>query len=1076
MNIQYELAKYKIFNSSRYFIKELITSYIERKNYLIRGGFPILNLFNSQILDKVKDTIEQNINSGLDYKFLLNQLYIENINILTDTYKNAKILGDKIKTSIHSDLYYRYIFVYLFNSISMYFNWNRERENITFTINNQITVDQGDILIKVSLYINNNYLGRNIKFGIVSIRVKGQGNIAKDQEIKNFYDVYIYEIKNLSDRLNNSRYIKSNKRYIARTFIFFNMFFNKSLLPLNVDDNSYIQMTDNDFINDFNKTFENICQIITKNSITVPIIRNNDENNFTIELSHDTLNYYNDLTVNNDINNLTHNNVFYYYNKSNENLIINNITHNENLIKRLGEIYDNLWLINHNRDIMTYYNILKEFDKNKLIYNYTDASYQSLNDYMTNRIYLNSYATDNEINNELQEINNILKNMSNHNKTLFNLDKKMYVWRGENNRIIGHFGSFYNVKVGDKIRSHTPISTSIFDPYNKKIILKIKIDVDKASAFAILTQHSKHPTESEVLLPYGSILEVTSTSYKNYYSDTVFLIEADYILFEDLSVEDHIKKYRDIELGSQNYSPANLIFSEIYATSLQYIPEIITPINATLITNTLNKYIPKNIETLDPNNPYEDFIKKHPEMNILYDPYTIYSEKFENKEKFNKNQNYTNKNYEQPIDENDHIIRSEFCRIENLDSFSETRKNFNLLTFNVNGFIKFCDTDFQQQYTLQFIQQLVQYTNVDIICLQEIIPTRRSDPDDPDDPEVDFSELVTFMEKLGYNHYSLANDNHDYTNFNKNYFIIGNAIFSKHKPIEVKCYGLLGNKCAIVHTIIYKDNVLNIINVRLGWNYGVQKNDNLDLNLYDTNSAIFQLEQILRKHKNYILMGDFNKLVYNSDSFINIRAMSKIISPPKPTSKDTGSYTSIYYDVKKVKDEDTKKLYYLKKRMVDFILISNNLSALFDIDSSYNDRIITDASSHYPVFASLKPKPNVNLYQMLNLNGKLYKELYKKLKNIYKDKQPQTINMYFTDKYLDYDDIQIYIVPDKYAYIAYPYYYYLPLVANGQYVENLINMINQFIVMGHTVNISKNNTINIYDDVYDIVIAKTSQQ
>ena len=85
MNIQYELAKYKIFNSSRYFIKELITSYIERKNYLIRGGFPILNLFNSQILDKVKDTIEQNINSGLDYKFLLNQLYIENINILTDT-------------------------------------------------------------------------------------------------------------------------------------------------------------------------------------------------------------------------------------------------------------------------------------------------------------------------------------------------------------------------------------------------------------------------------------------------------------------------------------------------------------------------------------------------------------------------------------------------------------------------------------------------------------------------------------------------------------------------------------------------------------------------------------------------------------------------------------------------------------------------------------------------------------------------------------------------------------------------------------------------------------------------------
>ena len=79
----------------------------------------------------------------------------------------------------------------------------------------------------------------------------------------------------------------------------------------------------------------------------------------------------------------------------------------------------------------------------------------------------------------------------------------------------------------------------------------------------------------------------------------------------------------------------------------------------------------------------------------------------------------------------------------------------------------------------------------------------------------------------------------------------------------------------------------------------------------------------------------------------------------------------------------------------------------------------------------------------------------------------ETINIYFTNKYVSRSNINIFVVPNKYGNLSYPYYYYLPLTGNIEYVKDFVNMINELHIMGHTIVATKDKSTNIYDDIYD---------
>ena len=1049
-----EISKYKFFNSSRYFILDILTQYVRpHYNAHIQGGLIMLNLFEGSMLDNIKYKIEEYIdnNPNVDYKFLLSLIYVNDINIITGSIDTAKLLANSIINSIKENSFRKYFFNYLFVSVCNYLNWKKD------DVKYEIKLRMGKSSRDIDLYVENKILGINYTFEIVNIIVVDN---YKQQNIKNIYDVYKYDVREYSKQVlhkymtyknqginNINVYTHTELRNLARGFLYFNMFINKDIIAKNItNDNSNEAKT---FITDFSNIFMLISKLIKNINIKVPIINKTNNSTFTIDFSNDAMNYYIKLK-NNNIDNLILETIDYLEQEStknidsltfqNNNILNNNLTnyvYDAILVKRSQPKVNRKLSSDDNylqRIFDEYNNDLVKLDYEKVILRFSDNYYLGLNNYLTDRIYLNSNNINDILNTDLDIINDIIRKMSNkYNKELFRFDDELYVWRGEINRLIGENGSMYNLKKGDRIYTRTPISTSFHRPFVKDITLKIKIKEE--SKFAILLKNSKYIHEYEILLPYGTILDVTNTSYIKVNNNYTYLIEADYISSNNAyDVETHINNYKNIIYDS-SYKP-NLILATPSVNNLQLIPPVIgsssnsISINMTLITNAMSTYELKNLDNLNINNPYIDFINKTKGIITI-----AKLPAFKSREAYIGEQiNYFGLNV--------------FCKKEDFIRLKTTKYNLNLLTFNVHNFVKICGTNQDAgrnvNYFTEYIRHINQYTNVDIICLQEIVPLYDSYPDSQDKlKEGSFKYLISTMKSYGYHYNTLVNANYDYYQFKEDYFLLANAIFSKIKPTKVFRYGLMGNRCAIVNTIPYDNNELNIINIHLEWDkYKVSSNHNksyLDI-------QIIQLEQILNTHKNYILMGDFNTSVYNDNLFKNIRAKSQIISP----KNIVGSFTGIN-----------------NKKIIDYIIISNELIPLYDINQE-SDKILNDISDHYPVFASLIPKLNTKLSGSVNLNATLYKQLSKLILNIYKmSTTKETINIYFTNKYVSRSNINIFVVPNKYGNLSYPYYYYLPLTGNIEYVKDFVNMINELHIMGHTIVATKDKSTNIYDDIYD---------
>jgi endonuclease/exonuclease/phosphatase family metal-dependent hydrolase len=574
--------------------------------------------------------------------------------------------------------------------------------------------------------------------------------------------------------------------------------------------------------------------------------------------------------------------------------------------------------INILRPIVNHYfnNIVSNPTLVNSIMDYTSNGYVKINMFMTHRIYNIPFTESNELTHNF----NLLK-VAYEMHSLQQLTQTMpfYVFRGENNINIYPKGGYNTLSIGDTIILPHHYSTSITKPFNRDIFLKIKIN----NSFIIpILQKSSVPHENEIVIPFGAKLIVTNIEYITniYNSKKSLLIELDYNehiyhlepqYFNNSSIVNQF-----IDMYKQYY--LHLFFSDSYVNLNNLKIDENTPI--ALLSNLNMHYLLKSLNEVDISNIYNG-------INVLNAYSTL--------PPINSKKAYIGENLEGDF--------QSFCINENLLlNITDTPDKLKILSFNVHNFVTICDNYIPGKNVdkfLSFFEKMNNSYNIDVICLQEVVPEYINN----DIKNGNFLKLVNKMNQLGFIHYTLVNCNHDtsYSDVVQNYYLLANAIFSKNKFEHKRLYGLPGNRAVQVVGIKINNIIVDIINTHLEFN--IHKLFNTKI-LID--SQIELLSHIIDSSSNCILAGDFNHDIRTDPRFKKLTDKFKIYNYSS-SSNITG---------------------FNSNKHIDFILISKQLSNMFDTE---NHIIKSAISDHYPMFTIFTKKTgsvlrNGNLRYVIN--------------------------------------------------------------------------------------------------------------
>ena len=303
-----------------------------------------------------------------------------------------------------------------------------------------------------------------------------------------------------------------------------------------------------------------------------------------------------------------------------------------------------------------------------------------------------------------------------------------------------------------------------------------------------------------------------------------------------------------------------------------------------------------------------------------------------------------------------YYISKYFCKVD--DNIKEPNDNLRIMTFNLHNMISRCNqgispifgnnlNPFQKSRDIKRFINFFKKSGADILCLQEIVPISKESIDkDISDYEYirnnfNFEYLNSLMEDIGYKYNVISSCQNGYfiKDEHRNYYYLGNAIYSKHPLInsQVYQYNFL-NRNFIVSTVKYKNKLFNIVNVH--WEY-FKDEDKL---IYQTDLLINKLKELYNL-KNIILCGDFNiNLLIKRDG-------KRYIDWDKRTffiNKNNGSFYSAF--------KISKATNFSQGDTTDYILVSKN-----NILKCVNSNIIqTDISDHYAVYADFKFYSNIH--------------------------------------------------------------------------------------------------------------------
>jgi endonuclease/exonuclease/phosphatase family metal-dependent hydrolase len=293
-------------------------------------------------------------------------------------------------------------------------------------------------------------------------------------------------------------------------------------------------------------------------------------------------------------------------------------------------------------------------------------------------------------------------------------------------------------------------------------------------------------------------------------------------------------------------------------------------------------------------------------------------------------------------------ISKYFCNVNN--NITPKKDNLRVMTFNLHNLISRCNqgispifgnslNPFQKPRDIKRFIDFFKNSDADILCLQEIVPiSNESIEKDIDDYEYirnnfNFEYFNELMEKIGYKYkvISSCQNGNFLTNEHRNYYYLGNAIYSKYPLINSQVYQYnFMNRNFIVSSVKYKNRLFNIVNVH--WEYFKDDNDNL---MYQTKLLIDKLKELYYL-KNIILCGDFNI------NLLKKRDGKRYVDWEKKTffiTQNTGTFYSAY--------KISKATNFSQGDTTDYILVSKK-----NILKCVNSNIIeTDISDHYPVYA-----------------------------------------------------------------------------------------------------------------------------
>lgn len=979
-----KVSQAKFFSSSKSFFYNMIHSKIKgfENDISIHGNIHISSLIDNNVLldsiDKVANFSNEKISRNLTYN-LTNQItYIvcannTVLNNLINTFINVKYFDD-VSLGHLKFIHYQYCAYMGINYDSSHYNIEKYSDN-NFT----------NIFLSFTDSNNQTYYVDFLRLYVSSG--------SSDLIYNNLYDgLYLYSNFILSYD------ISQNIDFVSNIILFFNLVY-EGLINFTYSDTNSDQIYDDTF-DILEKALDKIKNNINKNYF-IMVRKNNQKYNIEITNNSSTFkNYWKNVNLKN---------------------IVSKIKDRKNEIKDISikdQTKTGVMLRDNFTQFNNYNSELKKLDsaKKSVIRNYTEIFYKSLNSYLIKSIY-NMTDYNPSLSNNNYHIYNVCRHLSRkYNNDIFeSKDDYVYLIRSENFINTHSIGGYDNIKIGQKFINPCSYSTTLsynFGPNVKDVFLKIKLY--PSANFVILTEYSTLPQEKEVLLPFGCIFEVTKIENKS------------------LSRTNYTKYVKYIELECRKTIDFDNINQFINLYKYDYLNQIdyVTPFNQSIDINTVFDKIVNNDYKITDFIRLNDIISYSP-INVLpiqnvdpKDPYKIIDKKF--------------KIQDLPPFDSMRAFKNEF--IDFSPSFCSLKKksfssgDFNIFTFNVHNFVKVCKKSGRNfNNFIDFIDnfQSNNNVNIDVISLQEVTPIYFSKPSNQKElRNGSFTPLVDAMNKLGFNHYYLTNSNYDldsFSNQNIDYFILANAIFTKHPIVKSYSYGLLDNRSVQLVKLSFKNIYINVINTHIEWDKNKVSRFSDTMNVLDVQISqlldIFYFSDCIT-----FVTGDFNGNIINDNKYQYLWNSIYDIVP----SNDFPYFTGLN-----------------SRDVIDFVFTLSNpyTQKLKPVMSKSNNIVFSDVSDHYPVFCPFSintgestHKDNKNLYlqyKKIKTNSSFENTIIDYFKN-YHSNNTNIISISFGIRKKGFD---IYVLEDFHNLNKYPFYLKLSFNNYKKFSNKIINIL-----------------------------------
>lgn len=559
----------------------------------------------------------------------------------------------------------------------------------------------------------------------------------------------------------------------------------------------------------------------------------------------------------------------------------------------------------------TYIDAIKTLDQQQFLKRYTWNTYNETNDYGKDVIYT-PRQIDQQGENTNMAIYNISKELLPHHHVLFEtLVGTCRAYRRSWYIATGPRGGYYELRVGDEFIEPTILSCGLEKEaviFGERFV-RFEIEFDVSSQYILVTNYSAVSKQKEVIFPAGSRFKVTEFIETEENGNYMLIIKMRLTgCIEYSSMQEFGRKYREF----------------LFERGTVIIPDIQNIPNITDIAILKQLYDKPEIFTqtapiaeidpMNPNDPYETF---HHIKN-----YT----KFPN---FDTDQAY--------IGENLVGDKSDFCFSDYIGNIpNNIENNFNIMTFNVHNFVRICPpTGRNLNHFINFMKSVVSKTQLDVVCLQEVVPVYDKQPHT--DEEIEKGSLIPLidaMKNLGFEYYVCTNTTWDSSRLPYGNYVLANCIFTRYKLELSEHIGLPDNRC--VQIVKINKNGLNHIIVNTHLEYNFNKLDQMTENILQMQINCIR-NVILPYVKLYpvFITGDFNHDIIKNTMFSPLTSMCTILSPT-------------------IDDNSMLFTGFNSGKIIDYVLMTNNTNSLYEL----YDKVIlrSDISDHYPVLVSVRRK------------------------------------------------------------------------------------------------------------------------